>query len=84
MGTLEEYITEFQRLTIMVPKISEDRLVYPFIEGLLDLLHGLVSTLYTTTHKEEIQKATQLNSKTRERERDHSKREDKHSNVKDN
>lgn len=76
-GILEEYITEFQRLAVMVPEISEERLTYLFIEGLSDSLHGLVSAFDPTTLKEAIRKATCLNTKTRERERGHSKRDDK-------
>lgn len=46
----------------MVPGISEDRLTYLFIEGLLDATHGIVSALDPSTLQEAILKATRLDT----------------------
>lgn len=37
---------EFQRLAIMSHQILEERLVFIFIEGLMDLLRGMVKVSY--------------------------------------
>ena len=50
-GKTESYISEFLRLSVMVPDFSAARRVYMFINGLYEPLHGLVkSTKPTTLH----------------------------------
>ena len=39
---LEYFISEFQRLAVMVPNISERRLIVIFIEGLSEPLRGWI------------------------------------------
>jgi len=41
-GSVESYISEFLRLSVMVPDLSATRRVYMFIDGLDEPLHGLV------------------------------------------
>lgn len=40
--TVSAYIEEFHKIAVMVPYISKKRLVFLFIEGLLDLIRGFV------------------------------------------
>lgn len=56
-GTIESYATEFQKLVVMVPEISQERLTYLFIEGLTGSVKILVRTLEPTHLDEAIQKA---------------------------
>ena len=48
LGNAESYISEFLRLSVMVPDVYATRRVYMFIDGLDEPLHGLVK--YTTHH----------------------------------
>ena len=41
-GSLEQFINDFQKLVVMVPDISEWRLVILFTEGLIEPLKGWV------------------------------------------
>ena len=40
--SVNEYIEEFQKVVVMVPHMSEKRLVYLFLDGLEDFVKGLV------------------------------------------
>ena len=42
IGTPEAYISEFQKVVVMVTDISESRLILLFTEGLVEPLKGLV------------------------------------------
>ena len=39
---VNEYIEEFQKVVVMVPDMSEKRIVYLFLDGLEDSVKGLV------------------------------------------
>lgn len=61
-GTIESYITEFQRISVRVSGIEEDRLTYLFVERLKDSLTGLVSALNPISIEDAIEKALRLES----------------------
>ena len=44
-GTVEDYIKEFQKISVQVMGVDDDCSTYLFIEGLKDSLKGLVSAL---------------------------------------
>lgn len=46
---VDEFVTEFQRLAIMIHHILEDRLKFLFIEGLVEPLRGMVKVSYPNT-----------------------------------
>ena len=48
-GNAETYISEFLRLSVMVPDLPATRRVYMFIDGLDEPLHGLVKSTKPTT-----------------------------------
>lgn len=48
-GSVEDYVAEFQKILVMVPGITEKRLTYLIIEGILESICGLVSTLDPTS-----------------------------------
>lgn len=56
----EAYISEFFRLSVMVPNISVARRVYMFIDGLEELLHGLVKSTKPTTLHDSIERTRDL------------------------
>ena len=49
LGSIETYISEFLKLSIMVPDLSATRRVYMFIYLLAEPLHGLVKSTKTNT-----------------------------------
>ncbi|KAH9293373.1 hypothetical protein KI387_041420 [Taxus chinensis] len=61
-GSLERYISDFERLAVMVLDISEKRLVLLFIEGLGEPLKGLVKAFSPPSLQGAIKKALDLES----------------------
>ncbi|XP_059066288.1 uncharacterized protein LOC131857619 [Cryptomeria japonica] len=59
-GTVEEYITEFQKICVRVSGVDEDRLTYLFVEGLKDSIKGLMRALKPPTLDDAIDKALGL------------------------
>lgn len=59
-GTLETYVADFQRLSIMVPNISERRLVVLFMEGLMEPLRGWLKAFDPPTLQEVMKKARSM------------------------
>lgn len=57
MGSLESYIGEFQRLSVMVTGISERRLTILFIEGLFEPMKGWIKAFDPPTLQETMRKA---------------------------
>lgn len=49
IGSVEAYISEFLRLSMMVPDMSEAKRVFMFVEGLVEPLKGLVKSNRPTT-----------------------------------
>ena len=47
--SVNEYIEEFQKVAIMVPNMSEKRIVYLFLDGLEDSIKGLVKAFSPST-----------------------------------
>ncbi|XP_057871152.1 uncharacterized protein LOC131077629 isoform X1 [Cryptomeria japonica] len=48
-GSIEEYVAEFQRISVMVRSVTEMTLMFLFIEGLSESLRGLVRTFELTS-----------------------------------
>lgn len=61
-GTVEEFSNEFQKLSVMVPDLSQRRLTYLFVEGLKGTIKNIVSPLEPQTVEEAIQKARKVES----------------------
>ena len=59
-GNPETYISEFLRLSVMVPDLSAARRVYMFIDGLDEPLHGLVKYTKPITFHDAIERARDL------------------------
>lgn len=59
-GTLEAYVADFQILSVMVPNITERRLVVLFIEGLLEPLRGWLKAFDPPTLQKEMIKARSM------------------------
>lgn len=59
-GSLESYIGDFQRLSVMVPNISERRLVVLFMEGLLEPLRGWIKAFDPLSLQEAMKKARSM------------------------
>ena len=59
-GNPKTYISEFLRLSVMVPDLSATRRVYMFIGGLDEPLHGLVKSTKPTTLQDFIERARDL------------------------
>lgn len=57
LGPLENYISEFQRLSVLVTDISQRRLMVLFMDGLADPLRGWIKALNPLTLQEAIKKA---------------------------
>jgi len=55
-SNLETYISEFIKLSVMVPNLSVARRVYMFIDGLTNPLHGLVKSTNPTTLQDVIER----------------------------
>lgn len=64
-STMDEYVTEFQRLAVMVSDVSDKRLTFFFIEGLSNSFSGLVRALEPTTLEDAIWKALSLEDSTK-------------------
>lgn len=43
---VDEFVIEFQKLVVMIHHISEERLTFLFIEGLIEPLEGMVKVSY--------------------------------------
>ena len=56
----ETYISEFLKLSFMVPDLFAARRVYMFIDGLEKPLHGLVKSTKPTTLQDAIERARDL------------------------
>ena len=52
--SVNEYIEEFQKVAVMVPDMSEKRIVYLFLDGLEDFVKGLVKAFSPSTLQEAI------------------------------
>jgi hypothetical protein len=63
-GSVEAFIEEFQRLAVMVPDVSESRLMMLFSEGLTEPLHGWVKDFKPTTLQDVIWKTRDLEGAT--------------------
>ena len=59
-GNLETYISDFQRLSVMVPSISERRLVVLFMEGLTEPLKGWIKAFDPPSLQEAMRKARNM------------------------
>ena len=53
-GHIKHYISEFLRVLVMVPNLSDARRVYTFIEGLLEPLPQLVKSRKPSTLQEVV------------------------------
>ena len=60
IGDAEAYISEFLRLSVMVPDLSVARRVYMFIDGLEEPLHGLVKSTKPITLHDAIERTRDL------------------------
>ena len=60
VGNKKAYISEFQKVVIMVTDISESRLILLFTEGLVEPLKGLVKTYQPTTLQEAMTRTKDL------------------------
>lgn len=58
--SVNEYVEEFQKVAIMVPDISEKRIIYLFLDGLEDPIKGLVKAFSPSTLQEAIKRSLQL------------------------
>ncbi len=58
--SVNEYIEEFQKVDIMVPDMSEKRIVYLFLDSLEDYVKGLVKAFSPSTLQEAIKRSLQL------------------------
>ena len=56
----ETYISEFLKLSVIFPNLSAARMVYMFIDGLAEPLHGLVKSTKPTTLQDAIERARYL------------------------
>lgn len=43
---MEDYVATFQKLVVMVPDVTDRRLIVLFAEGLVEPLKGLLKSLY--------------------------------------
>ena len=59
-GSAEAYISDFLRVSVMVPDLSTARMVYMFVEGLSEPLRGLVRSNKPATLQDAISKARDL------------------------
>lgn len=60
MGSLKSYISEFQKLSVMVNNISERRLVILFVEGLYEPMKGWIKAFDPPTLQEAMRKACSM------------------------
>ena len=58
--SVNEYIEEFQKVVVMVPDMSEKRIVYLFLDGLEDSVKGLFKAFSPSTLQEAIKRSLQL------------------------
>jgi hypothetical protein len=61
-GSLETYISEFQKLAMLVTDVFERRILVLFMDGLADPLRGLIKALNPPTLQEAIKKARHMDS----------------------
>lgn len=59
---MDAYINEFQKIAIMVPKMAKNRVVMLFVEGLSEMLHGLVKAHKPKTLDDAIELALDLDT----------------------
>jgi hypothetical protein len=59
-GSAEAFISDFQRISVMVTDISEARLVMLFTEGLIEPLRGWVKAYKPTTLQDAVSRARDL------------------------
>ena len=59
-GNLATYISEFLKLSILVPDLSAGRRVYMFIDGLEEPIHGLVKSTKPSIPQDAIERARYL------------------------
>lgn len=57
---MESYVAEFERLAMMVPDVTERRLIVLFVEGLSEPLRGLVKALDPASLQDAIRRAFNL------------------------
>ena len=55
-GSLEMYIADFLRISVMVPDLSAVQMIYMFVEGLVEPLRGLVRSTRPATLQDAIGK----------------------------
>jgi hypothetical protein len=60
IGRVDAYISEFQRLAVMVKDVSEDRLIILFIEGLSEPLCGWIKAFKPTSLQDAIIRARDM------------------------
>ena len=59
-GSLDAYVNDFQQLSVMVPNISERRLVVLFMEGLLEPMRGWIKAFASPNLQEAMKKARSM------------------------
>jgi len=59
-GSLETYIVNFLRVSVMVPDLSTAQRIYMYVEGLAEPLQGLVRSTRPTTLQDAISKTRDL------------------------
>ncbi|KAH9318122.1 hypothetical protein KI387_019891, partial [Taxus chinensis] len=59
-GMVEEYVVEFERLSIMIMNVTEKRLIVLFIKDLNEPLKGLVRAFDPLSFQEVIKKSLDL------------------------
>ena len=59
-GSAETYISDFLRVSVMVPDLSAARMVYMFMEGLSEPLRGLVRSNRPATLQDAISRTQDL------------------------
>lgn len=61
-GTVDEFISQFQELSVMIPDLPQKRLTHMFIEGLKDLTKNVVKPFEPQNLAEAIRKARRVES----------------------
>ena len=60
IGSLETYISDFLRVSVMVPDLSSAQRIYMYVEGLAEPLRGLVKSARPTTLHDAISRTRDL------------------------
>ena len=60
LGYLETYIYEFLKLSIMISDLTMTKIVYMFIDGMVEPLHGFVKSTRPTMLQEAMERARDL------------------------